>query len=93
MARATIEYRHPIYSTPIAGTSRRQEMFRFLTFVDAGILGLDAWSLDTEDVRASVGFGFGLVTPLPLTFNFGFPFLDQEGDRRETFSFSLDMFR
>jgi len=93
MARATIEYRHPIYSTPIAGTSRRQEMFRFLTFVDAGILGLDAWSMDTDDVRASVGFGFGLVTPLPLTFNFGFPFLDQEGDRRETFSFSLDMFR
>ena len=93
MARATIEYRYPIYSTPIAGTSRRQEMFRLLTFVDAGVLGLDEWSLDADDVRASVGFGFGLVTPLPLTFNFGFPFLDQDGDRQETFSFSLDMFR
>lgn len=93
MARATIEYRHPIYSTPIAGTSRRQEMFRFLTFVDAGVMGLDAWSLDPDDVRASAGFGFGLVTPLPLTFNFGFPFLEQDGDRRETFSFSLDIFR
>ena len=93
MARATIEYRHPIYSTPIAGTSRRQEMFRFLTFVDAGMLGLDQWSLHADDVRASVGFGFGLVKPLPLTFNFGFPFMDQEGDRGETFSFSIDLFR
>ncbi len=90
MARGTIEYRHPIYTTPIAGTSQRQEMFRFLTFVDVGVLGLNEWSLDVDDLRASAGFGFGLVRPLPLTFNFGFPFLEEDGDLRETFSFALD---
>ncbi len=93
MARATIEYRHPIYSTPIAGTSRRREMFRIVTFLDAGVLGVDGWDLNPDEVRASVGFGFGLVNPLPLTFSFGFPINEQDGDLRETFSFSLDLRR
>ena len=88
-ARATLEYRHPLYAVPVPGTSRKREMIRGFLFADAGILDPTAWELDPEETRASVGFGFGLIQPLPLTFNFGFPIRKGEGDDRETFSFRL----
>lgn len=85
----TLEVRFPIYTTPILGTSRRQEVLRLTPFVDLGVLGLDAWDLDLDDLRASAGVTFGLVQPIPLSFNFGFPLRDGDGDDLEVFSFRL----
>ena len=88
-ARVTLEYRHPLYATTIPGTSRRQEMFRMILFMDAGVLDPDAWSLDVSEYRAAVGFGFGLISPIPISFNFGWPIQEGEGDDTEVFSFRL----
>lgn len=85
----TLEYRYPAYSTPIPGTSRRQEVFRVSPFLDVGLLDPDSWSADLEELRVSAGLSFGLVQPIPLTFNFGFPLRDDEGDDLEVFSFRL----
>ena len=85
----TLEVRFPIYTTPILGTSRRQEVLRLTPFVDLGVLGLDAWDVDLDDLRASAGVTFGLVQPIPLSFNFGFPLRDGDGDDLEVFSFRL----
>lgn len=85
----TLEYRYPAYSTPIPGTSRRQEVFRVSPFVDVGLLDPDSWSADLEELRVSAGLSFGLVQPIPLTFNFGFPLRDDDGDDLEVFSFRL----
>ncbi|MFT5050254.1 MAG: outer membrane protein insertion porin family [Chlamydiales bacterium] len=88
-ARATLEYRHPLYTTPVPGTSRRRELIRGFAFIDAGVLDPESFELDLDQARSSIGFGFGLTQPLPLTFNFGFPIQEGEGDDRETFSFRL----
>lgn len=85
----TLEYRYPAYSTPIPGTSRRQEVFRISPFVDVGLLDPEAWSVDLAETRVSAGLSFGLVQPIPLTFNFGFALRDGEGDDLEVFSFRL----
>ncbi len=88
--RGTIEYRHPLYSVPIPGTSRRQEMVRGFLFVDAGVLDPESFELELDELRSSVGFGFALTQPIPLKFNFGFPIEKGDGDDTETFSFRLD---
>lgn len=85
----TLEYRHPLYSVVQPGTYREQETFRLTLFADAGLLDPDAFSMDFSETRASLGFGVGMVTPFPVSLNFGFPLLDGDGDRRETFSFSI----
>ncbi len=91
-ARLTLEYRHPLYSTVIPGTSRRQEMFRMILFADAGVLDPDAWNLDLDEYRASVGVGFGLIHPIPISFNFGFPIQEGPGDDTQVFSFRLSLY-
>lgn len=85
----TIEYRLPIYSVVQPGTYKNIEMFRMLFFADAGVLDPDPFQLDLGELRASVGFGFGMASPLPLSFNFGFPIRSGEGDRKQTFSFTI----
>ncbi|MCA8981627.1 MAG: BamA/TamA family outer membrane protein [Planctomycetes bacterium] len=89
MLRGSLEFRYPLYSTTRPGTFRKQEMLRFLLFTDAGILDQDAFALDPDELRASVGFGFGLTVPFPLVLNFGFPVKKGDGDRRQVFSFNL----
>lgn len=89
MAFGTLEYRRPIYTTPVAGTSRRQEVFRGSLFVDVGILDPDPFRIDPDELRASAGVSFGLVQPIPLTFSFGFPLRKGEGDDLEVFSFRI----
>lgn len=89
MLRGSIEFRYPLYSTTRPGTFRKQEMLRFLLFTDAGILDEDAFEIDPDELRASVGFGFGLTVPFPLVLNFGFPVKKGDGDRRQVFSFNL----
>lgn len=88
--RMSAEYRTPVYTTPIPGTSQRQEMLRAFVFADAAILGPDSFDLDLDEHRAAVGFGFALTNPIPLKFNFGFPIRTGEGDEEEVFSFRLD---
>lgn len=89
MLRGSIEFRYPLYSTTRPGTFRKQEMLRLLLFTDAGILDADAFKVDPNELRASVGFGFGLTVPFPLVLNFGFPVMKGDGDRRQVFSFNL----
>lgn len=89
--RLSTEYRHPLYSTPIPGTSRRREMLRGFLFLDAGVLDPNSFELDLDEYRAAVGFGIALTSPLPLKFNFGFPIQQGDGDDTEVFSFTLDL--
>lgn len=86
---ATIEYRIPLYKNVQPGTYKEIEMFRLTLFGDAGILDPEPYRLDPEEMRASLGFGVGMISPFPVTLNFGFPILDGEGDRKQTFSFSI----
>ena len=87
----TVELRKPIYSTPIPGTSRLQEVFRMILFLDAGIIDTEPFQLDLSETRVSTGVGFGLTQPIPLVFNFGFALRSGEGDELEVFSFRLDL--
>jgi outer membrane protein insertion porin family len=91
MLRGSLEYRFPLYSTPIPGTSRRQEVFRGAWFLDWGILDPDSFALDTDELRASAGFSVGLTQPLPITFSLGWPLREGEGDVTEVFSFRLSL--
>jgi outer membrane protein insertion porin family len=87
--RGTAEFRFPLYTVPLPGTTRRREMFRGILFLDWGVLGPDAFQLAIDDTRVSTGFAFGLAYPIPLTFNFGWPLRDGPGDQLEVFSFRL----
>ncbi len=87
----TFEYRHPIYTTPIAGTSDRQEVFRWITFLDWGVPDVDAWKLDPDEIRATAGVGIGMLQPLPLAFHLGWPVAGFDTDETQVFSFSLSL--
>lgn len=87
----TIEYRKTLFSSPLAGTTRRQEIFRGGPFVDFGVLGVDPWDLDLDDMRMSLGLSLGLTSPIPLVFNFGWPLMDGEGDGLQVFSFRISL--
>lgn len=89
MLRGSLEFRYPLYATTRPGTFRKQEMLRFVLFADAGVLDENAFELNFDETRASVGFGFGLTVPFPLVLNFGFPVMKGDGDRRQVFSFNL----
>jgi len=88
--RLSAEYRIPVYTTPIPGTSERREMLRAFVFLDAAVLDPESFRMDPDEHRAAVGFGFALTNPIPLKFNFGFPVRTGEGDDEEVFSFRLD---
>jgi outer membrane protein insertion porin family len=85
----TIEYLYPLHSIVQPGSFRRIEALRGGLFVDFGLLNTDAWEIDPNDLRTTVGFSIGLAYPLPLTMNFGFPIRIQDGDQRQVFSFTL----
>lgn len=92
MVNATVEYRYPLYSVAQPGTYREREVFRLLLFADAGILDPDPWTVDLDELRATLGFGVGMSYPIPLIFNFGFPIASGKGDREQVFSFSIASF-
>jgi len=85
----TIEYRIPLYTNIQPGTYKEIELFRLTLFADGGILDPEPYRLDWNEARASLGFSVGMISPFPVTLNFGFPVLEGEGDRRQTFSFSI----
>lgn len=89
MFSTSLEYRIPLHSVAQPGTYRRVEVFHMKLFADAGILDPEPWRLDPNELRASVGFGFGMSYPIPISLDFGFPIESGDGDRKETFSFSV----
>ncbi|MEZ6021566.1 MAG: BamA/TamA family outer membrane protein [Planctomycetota bacterium] len=91
MVGGTFEYRVPIYTTPIAGTAERAEVFRLILFSDWGILDPEAWQIDPDQLRVTAGFGIGMLQPIPLSFNFGWPVRDYNSDESQVFSFTLSL--
>lgn len=91
MIRTGIEYRYPLLSAQRPGSDQPLESVRGLLFIEGGILDPDSFSLDTDEVRASVGFGFGLTQPLPLTLAFAFPIADGEDDDDQLIFFNLGL--
>jgi outer membrane protein insertion porin family len=85
----TVEFRYPLHSVVQPGTYERLESLRGTLFLDYGILDVDPYQLDLDELRASVGFGIGLAWPFPITLNFGFPIRERDGDGKRLFSFSL----
>lgn len=88
-ARSTLEYRFPLYTQSVPGTTQRREVFRGSFFVDTVVLDPDAYSLDLNEARVSAGFALGLIEPFPVTFSFGWPLRSEEEDERQVFAFSL----
>lgn len=91
-ANASLEWIYPLHSTTQPGTYQRQEMLRLIVFSDWGVLDVDPFQIDPDEIRGSVGFGLGLAYPLPLSLNFGFPVIYQDEDIRQVFSFTLALF-
>lgn len=89
MMSGSLEYRYPLHTVTQPGTYKQVEVFHLTLFTDAGVLDTQPWRFDPSEVRASVGFSLGMSFPIPISLNFGFPIADGEGDRRETFSFSI----
>ena len=89
MLAGSLEVLWPLASQSQVGQDRPTEVFRWGVFVDAGVLDPDAFQFDLSETRLSVGVTLQMRIPLPLAFNFGFPVLEEEGDERRTFSFSI----
>ncbi len=89
--RTTFEYRIPLYTQTVPGTSSRREVFRGSFFVDAGVLDPSAYELDFGERRATAGFALGLIEPFPVTFSFGWPIEHSSEDERQVFAFSLSL--
>ncbi len=89
MLASSLEVLWPLASQSRIGQDRPTEVFRWGAFVDAGVLDPDPFQIDPSELRLSVGFTLQMRIPLPLAFNFGFPVLEEEGDERRTFSFSI----
>lgn len=89
MLNASLEYRLPLYTVAQPGTYKQVEVFHLKLFTDVGILDPEAWKLDFDELRASVGFGVGMSHPLPISLNFGFPIESGEGDQEQVFSFNI----
>lgn len=85
----TFEWFYPIHSTTQPGTYKKLEVLRGGIFFDYGLLDPESWSLDFAELRTSVGFTLGLAYPMPITLNFGYPLQTEDGDVRQTFSFTI----
>lgn len=68
------------------------EFLSVVGFLDTGTLTDD---VGFEDYRVAVGAGIRLylpqLGPAPLAFDFAYPLVDQDGDDRQVFSFSVDL--
>ncbi len=77
-----IEVRQPIY----------EEILHVVGFIDAGTVTNNP---GIENLRVSAGFGLRFsipqLSPAPVALDFGFPLVKEDGDRRRTFSFSIDL--
>ena len=82
MVFTSLEIRQPIY----------EEIFHIVGFIDAGTV---TNNIGIEDYRVSAGFGFRFsipqLSPAPIALDFGFPLVEQEGDDKRLFTFSVDL--
>jgi len=83
------EYNYPIWGSPSPDGSM-QDIVRGVFFIDSGTvqedIGVDKW-------RLSVGAGIRLSLPFlgraPFAFDLAYPLMEEDGDERRLFSFSL----
>jgi outer membrane protein insertion porin family len=65
---------------------------RFNTFIDAGNVYNTDDGVELDELRLTYGISMNWLTPVgPLIFSYGWPINAQEGDRLESFQFSLGM--
>ena len=91
MLYGSFEYRVPLVKQIQPGTYREYESIQGGLFADFGVLDPDDFSIDVDEIRATVGFLFGISVPIPITFSFGWPVLDvdDDGDRERVFGFNI----
>jgi outer membrane protein insertion porin family len=81
MAITNVEYSFPLFAT-----------FKGVIFLDAGGVGYDDYTLDSEDFAIGVGPGLKLKTPIgPIALYYGYPLMNPDPDNehgRFEFSFS-----
>lgn len=76
-----------LFLPPFAPDSKT---FRMSVFYDIGNVYSQANDFEVDTLRASVGIAAQWLSPIgPMVFSLGKPVRDKEGDRRETFQFSL----
>ena len=85
----SLEYRRPLITSIQPQSFREVEVIRGGLFFDMGALDPDPWSLDPDELRASVGVFVGLTLPLPITFSYGFAVREGDGDDTEAFQFNI----
>ena len=87
-----IEYEHPLLGTVPGARGRVDAMISAVFFLDTGTVQQD---FGFDQYRASIGTGLRVrvpqLTSVPLAFDFAYPLLDEEGDDRQVFSFSVDL--
>ena len=65
---------------------------RFNAFIDAGNVYNTDEGIDFEEMRMTYGISMNWLTPVgPLVFSYGWPINAKDGDRLESFQFSLGM--
>jgi outer membrane protein insertion porin family len=65
---------------------------RFNAFIDAGNVYNTDEDVDLDEVRMTYGLSMNWLTPVgPLVFSYGRPINEKEGDKLESFQFSLGM--
>ncbi len=87
----SIEYRIPLLTNVPAGSVDPIEAVRGLLFLDWGVLDPEPFTLDVDELRASIGFGIGLTVPVPITLTFGFPIREGDGDDTRVINFSIGL--
>lgn len=86
---SSLEFLRPLVTTTQPGTYEEIETVYGGLFLDTGVLGPDAGTIDPDEVRMSAGILFGIAVPLPILFSFGFPIIQGDGDRTQVLGFNI----
>ncbi len=95
------------YGLPLGGNARllgsaelvlpppfdlESKSMRFTAFIDAGNVYNTDEAVDFDQLRLTYGLALNWITPVgPLVFSYGWPINAKDGDRLESFQFSLGM--
>ena len=87
-----LQYEHPLAGTVPAGRGKMDPMVSMVFFMDTGTVQKD---FGFDQYRVSVGTGLRVrvpqLTSVPLAFDFAIPILEEQGDQKQVFSFSVDI--
>ncbi len=89
MVAASADLLWPLVSQNRPGQVRQLDVFRAGVFSDAAVLDVDTFSLDTDELRVSVGFTLQMSVPIPIALNWGFALNADDDDETQTFSFAI----